>query len=599
MLTFISRFLICNIFICLFICILIAVKRTLKNKLSSRVQYNLWFLLLLLLTVPFLPLRPISFLQILSYLNSGISAPATQSMSGDIQSNTLIGHNSALDKINDFAVSISSFTPSTFNIILLSLWIIGMLAMTILLLRSWKRLHHLQKSALPLQNQQVRQLFTDCLSELGIKRTLPIYSTAFLKSPVTVGFFRPCIYMPIHLISDFDSKDMRYMLLHELQHYRYKDVLVGHFSNLAGIVYWFNPFVWYALKEMRLEREIACDASVLQILPKTDYLDYGNTLINFAEKISLSPFPFAAGIGSNMKQMKRRILGIAKFKRASFYEKICGMIAYLLIAVFLLGFSPLLSTYAADSEQYTFQENGERVNYLDLENEFNGYQGSFVLYDENTSTWSIYDKHNALKRVTPNSTYKIYDALLGLESGIISPEQSTFIWNGEDYPFDAWESDQDLTSAMQGSVNWYFQNIDSIAGIDNVKAFLQKIGYGNQNLGNNLALYWTDFSLKISPLEQVELLKKFYQNDFDFSEQNINAVKKSILLSSTANSSLSGKTGTGRVDGKDVNGWFIGYIENSGHVYYFATNIQSSSNATGSEAAQVTSSILSKLHLWE
>ena len=152
---------------------------------------------------------------------------------------------------------------------------------------------------------------------------------------------------------------------------------------------------------------------------------------------------------------------------------------------------------------------------------------------------------------------------------------------------------------MRNSVNWYFQDIDAIAGIDNVKAFLKKISYGNQNTSNNLALYWTDFSLKISPLEQVELLKKFYQNDFDFSEQNINTVKKSILLSSTANGSLSGKTGTGRVDGKDVNGWFIGYIEKSGHVYYFATNIQGTSNTTGSEAANITASILSKLHLWK
>lgn len=225
--------------------------------------------------------------------------------------------------------------------------------------------------------------------------------------------------------------------------------------------------------------------------------------------------------------------------------------------------------------------------------------GCFVLYDGSTDSWSIYNKADALNRVTPNSTYKIYDALLGLESDIITPEQSTFVWNGEDYPFDAWESDQDLTSAMQNSVNWYFQDIDAIAGIGNVKAFLKKINYGNQNIGDNLRLYWTDFSLKISPVEQVELLKKFHQNDFHFSEANINAVKESILISATDEGSLFGKTGTGRVDGKDINGWFVGYIEKSDHVYYFATNIQGNSNTTGSEATNITLSILSKLHLWK
>ena len=73
---------------------------------------------------------------------------------------------------------------------------------------------------------------------------------------------------------------------------------------------------------------------------------------------------------------------------------------------------------------------------------------------------------HASTRVSPNSTYKIYDALLGLESGIITPEHSTFTWNGEPYPFHSWEADQDLTSAIHNSVNWYFQAIDSQAGFE-------------------------------------------------------------------------------------------------------------------------------------
>ena len=189
---------------------------------------------------------------------------------------------------------------------------------------------------------------------------------------------------------------------------------------------------------------------------------------------------------------------------------------------------------------------------------------------------------HASTRVSPNSTYKIYDALLGLESGIITPEHSTFTWNGEPYPFHSWEADQDLTSAIHNSVNWYFQAIDSQAGFEAVRTFLQTINYGNQNTGTNLNLYWTDFSLKISPIEQVELLQDFYQNNFHFDSKNIQAVKKALLLSTTSSGSLYGKTGTGRVNGKDVNGWFIGYIETANNTYYFATNIQSSSGATGS-----------------
>ena len=129
--------------------------------------------------------------------------------------------------------------------------------------------------------------------------------------------------------------------------------------------------------------------------------------------------------------------------------------------------------------------------------------------------------------------------------------------------------------------------------------YLLAINYGNQNTGTNLNLYWTDFSLKISPIEQVELLQDFYQNNFHFDSKNIQAVKKALLLSTTSSGSLYGKTGTGRVNGKDVNGWFIGYIETSNNTYYFATNIQSSSGATGSQATEITKSVLSNLGIWK
>ena len=187
--------------------------------------------------------------------------------------------------------------------------------MLILVIRSALRLHILKKSALPLQNQKIQRLYQRCLSDTGITKNIPIYSTAYLKSPVIVGFWKPLIYLPIHLISDDNETDIRYMLLHELQHYKHKDGIANVLMNLAGIIYWFHPLVWYALKEMHNDREVACDSSVLNLLESEDYVAYGNTLINFAEKISLTPFPFASGISGNMKQMKRRILNIVSYER--------------------------------------------------------------------------------------------------------------------------------------------------------------------------------------------------------------------------------------------------------------------------------------------
>ena len=591
------HFLICNVLICLFIGIIITFKRLLRNHLSARMQYNLWFILLVILAIPFLPIRSLPVTSFLSWYNFQWGTQA-ENAATDMSDTTLAASDSAFSKVNDFAVSVSRQTPSYVNMFLLVIWGIGIFAMILLICRSLKRLRTIEQSALPLQNKQVKVIFQNCIAESGIKKEIPVYSTAFLKSPVTVGFIKPRIYIPIHLISDLHPADMRFMILHELQHYRYKDALIGHLMNLIGILYWFNPLIWYSLKEMRCDREIACDCSVLQILNETDYEAYGNTLINFAEKISLSPFPFATGISGSMKQMKKRILSIANFKKQSLAKKIQGIIAFVFVACLLLGCAPVLSIHASGCDQYNFNEDEKNITYIDLTRNFDGYEGCFVLYDSNAGSWNIYNMDSAQKRIAPNSTYKIYDALLGLENDIITPQHSNMVWNGEDYPFDAWEADQNLNSAMQNSVNWYFQSIDSQIGLDSVKKYLHEIGYGNQTASTDTDLYWTDDSLKISALEQIEMLEEFHDNEFDFSPENIAAVKNSILLISNSESSFYGKTGTGRVDGQDVNGWFIGFLEKSGNVYYFATNIQGESETPGRKAAEITTSVLSDLQIW-
>ena len=561
-------------------------------------QYNLWFLLLGLLAVPFIPFRFIGLPQIFSWLGSLRSSPSSSAgtnIAGTAEAVTTGNTN----WMNDFTLSINSETPPIAGYILLGIWIVGILAMIILVIKSSLRLHTLKKSALPLQNQEVHRLYHRCLKEMGIHRNIPIYSTAFLKSPIIVGLLKPCIYLPIHLISDYDETDMRYMLLHELQHYKHHDAIANYLMNLAGVVYWFNPLVWYALKEMRNDREVACDTSVLKMLEEDAYEDYGNTLINFAEKVSLTPFPFTAGLGGNMKQMKRRIINIASYEKPTFMKRLKGMTAFMLTAVLLLGLAPILSTYAAEVSHYQWKTSSENISYVDFSSYFGEYEGSFVLYDLENDSWSIHDMDHATLRVAPDSTYKIYDALFGLEEGVITPEDSFIAWNGESYPFEAWNANQTLQSAMASSVNWYFQSVDEQLGTTSVYDYIKKIGYGNKNMSGDFSTYWMESSLEISPVEQVELLTKLQNNSLSFAPENINAVKDSICISSSDAGSFYGKTGTGRVNGQDVNGWFIGYIETADNTYFFATNIGADSNATGSNATEITMSILSDMNIWK
>lgn len=594
---FILHFLICNLWISVMILTLFAIKRILKTRLTSRTQYNLWFLPLCLMAFPFIPVPSGRIFSLFSWFTGFIHETSPGSTAGNAVS-ALNSMDTVSGWMNNFTVSVTRQAPSLVGRILFGIWIIGMLTMVLFVLRSFLRLRRIKKSALPLQNREVKKLYKRCLEEMHIRKKIPIYSTAFLKSPVLTGLINPCIYLPIRLISDYNSEAIRYMLLHELQHYRHKDNLVNYLLFSAQILYWFNPFVWFAGKTIRCDREIACDSAVLDMLDTGSYQDYGYTLINFAEKIS--PSPFSSSLGGTIKQLEQRILNIALYQKPSSLKKSGSLALFLAAALVFAGISPLLTSYAAANDQYPWDTSGKAISVLDLSDCFGEYDGSFVLYDFNNDHWSLFNMDMATLRKAPDSTYKIYDALFALEEEIITPEHSLLPWDQKNYPFDIWEQDQTLQTAMTASVNWYFQTLDNRLGSDTLQSYIEKVGYGNENIGSDLSSYWLESTLKISPLEQVELLSKtFGQNAFGFAPENIQAVKDSICLSSSAAGTLYGKTGTGRVDGQDISGWFIGFIETSENMYFFAINIQAEANATGSAAAETAFSVLSLLDLWQ
>lgn len=464
---------------------------------------------------------------------------------------------------------------------------------------SWYRLHVIRKNATHLQNPEIRNLYSQCLQECDLHKTICLYDTAYLKAPVSAGLFKPVIYLPGCLINHHSTAELRFMLLHELQHIKHHDALSNYLIMISRIFYWFNPVILYALTEMKHDREIACDTAVLDILQAEEHELYGHTLIKVVE--NTSRLSFFTGISGTMRQMKKRIKNIVSYKkeRPSAFQKRKGIAAFSVILILSSAFVPLLSAYAADDTIYQWNCTSRTVNYEDYSSFFGAYNGSFVLYDQTADSWSIYNPNRAVLRVSPDSTYKIYNALMGLEENIITPDHSLINWDQTVYPFDAWNADQTLSSAMISSVNWYFQSIDQQLGKECISNYYHKLEYGNQNTTGNLSSYWLESSLKISAIEQVELLSKFHQNTFGFDQNNVDAVKNALSLSVSDEKTLYGKTGTGRVNDKDVNGWFIGYIESSGHVYYFAANISANENATGSKAAEIALAILSDLALWE
>ena len=588
-----THFLTSSLLLTPFLIFLFAARHLLRRLLPPRLCYHLWFLMLALLTVPFLPFSmPDHLLCALAFPGSRISSGSVPASGGTVGSLT----EQTLGRIQDFSVSVSRELPSGLITLLLIIWVLGVLAMACSLLRARIRLRRLEQAALPLQNPEILRILEHCRTELPLPKPVPVYTTAYIGSPITAGLFHPRIYLPLHLTGGCPEQDIRFILLHELQHCRHKDALANALMNLARVLYWFHPLVRYALRQMRDDREMACDASVLQMLTEEEYTAYGMTLLNLAEQLSFSGIPFVSGIGESHSQIKKRILHIASYRPPTACKKLLGILAYTLIAALLLGLSPALSGYTAQKSAslppvYTRLESPE------LDALFGTGRGSIVLYDAETDCWQIYCPENAARRISPNSTWKIYDALIGLEAGIITPENNTLPWDGTPQPFEEWNKDQNLDSALRTSVNWYFQSIDRLAGAPTIRQYMQEMDYGNKDMTGKLSSYWMESSLKISPVEQIELLRKLHENALPFSKEHMDTVKDALLLSSGPEGKLFGKTGTGNINGKNVNGWFVGYAETSGGTLFFSANIQEGEHAAGSDAARIILELLSHMDL--
>jgi beta-lactamase class D len=207
-------------------------------------------------------------------------------------------------------------------------------------------------------------------------------------------------------------------------------------------------------------------------------------------------------------------------------------------------------------------------------------RGSFVLLDYNSDKYTIYNETRCRKRYLPASTFKIPNALIGLETGVIKDSNQTFKWDGKPQPFKTWEADLNLGEAMRASCVPYFQDLARNVGKEKMQSWIDKFNYGNKSIAGAIDRFWLDGDLKISQMEQIDFLKKFYFNLLPVKKKNIEIVKAILPTIETATYVIHGKTGTVNFEGK-LYAWYVGYLVRSERVYFFALNIEDKANKEG------------------
>ncbi len=230
----------------------------------------------------------------------------------------------------------------------------------------------------------------------------------------------------------------------------------------------------------------------------------------------------------------------------------------------------------------------------ELEAYFQGRKGAFVLYDLKGNRYTRYNPERCAESFLPASTFKILNSLIGLETGVIPDEDYVIKWDGTPYQIKEWNQDHTLKTAIKYSVVWYYQELARQVGKEKMQHYVDAAGYGNKDISGNIDSFWLDGGLRISANEQVEFLKRFYAGELPFSERSIKIVKELLVQEKTNTYILSGKTGS-VVRAATYQGWFVGYLESQGDVFFFATNMESINSdglANGVAAQKISLEIL-------
>jgi beta-lactamase class D len=259
--------------------------------------------------------------------------------------------------------------------------------------------------------------------------------------------------------------------------------------------------------------------------------------------------------------------------------------------IILLLFALLLtSTGSLSSIGSSANANpGDKV--LHVEELFHGVPGTTVIKNLKTNKIYIYNLKRSNQRFTPESTFKVANALIGLEEHVLEDEYEVKRWDGVVREFDVWNRDHTLASAMRHSAIWYYQALARDIGLVRMQSNLGQIQYGNQDISGGIDKFWLNSSLTISAQEQAQFMEKLVEESLPFQEQTMKTVKRIMIDNEQDDYTIHGKTGT-RLSDLGL-GWYVGYVETDKVSWVFATNVDGS----GTTAKTITLECLEQLNI--
>lgn len=205
-----------------------------------------------------------------------------------------------------------------------------------------------------------------------------------------------------------------------------------------------------------------------------------------------------------------------------------------------------------------------------LKDFFKDYNTSGVFITFDGKHYASNDFKRAKEPFSPASTFKIFNALIALDNGVVKDTKEIFYhYKGEKVFLPSWKQDASLSSAIKRSQVPAFKELARKIGLKTMQESLNKLSYGNAKI-SKIDTFWLDNSLQISAKNQADLLFKLSQNSLPFSKKSQEEVKKIILFKEDKIQKIYAKTGFN----DNINlAWIVGFVKTKNKILSFALNV--------------------------
>jgi beta-lactamase regulating signal transducer with metallopeptidase domain len=319
--------------------IIFVMKKSLNNRLNSTWHYLIWSVLILKLIIPFGPESSLSLFNIVPKIEKqAINNNMTYKEESAI-STTEINTVSTIDKpIMQSEIKTPGKENGLENVIAY-IWALGVSIMLLWILSVYYSFNRRLKKGVVIEDMRIMNIFEACKTKMKVKKDIKLILQETVNSPSLLGIIRPRILLCKSTV-ELTDKQLEYILLHELAHFKRRDGFVNYLLIVLQIIHWFNPLLWFCFECIRQDMEAAADEKVLNILDNNEYKEYGAALLAVLESFRPSMYtPKLIGMVDNKKNMKKRIKlikMISSFKRRNRTIFVIGVISTTIVSYVVL-----------------------------------------------------------------------------------------------------------------------------------------------------------------------------------------------------------------------------------------------------------------------